>query len=145
MDDACTAQHAVSAWLPWRASRQPMSSICQQPSTNLCCTFLQNAQLTAERKLLQSVVCEWLRTPLHMCMMHSHHPQQPSTPVISLPNIPATARTVLQFPPRASLSKLVSFDCLKGTCASFLLRAFTVCSRKVRDLLMALASCAAAS
>ena len=50
-------------------------------------------------------------------------------------------QTVLQFPPRASLSKLVSLDCLNGTCPSFLLRAFTVCSKKVRDLLMAFASC----
>ena len=47
----------------------------------------------------------------------------------------------LQLPPRASLSKLVSLDCLKGTWLSLRLRAFTVCSRKVRDLLIALASC----
>ena len=53
----------------------------------------------------------------------------------------AGARTVLQLPPRASLSKLVSLDCLKGTWLSLRLSAFTVCSKKVRDLLIALASC----
>lgn len=53
----------------------------------------------------------------------------------------AGARTVLQLPPRASLSRLVSLDCRKGTWLSLRLSAFTVCSKKVRDLLIALASC----
>mmetsp|Transcript_11616 Transcript_11616/g.31667 ORF Transcript_11616/g.31667 Transcript_11616/m.31667 type:complete len:225 (-) Transcript_11616:681-1355(-) len=55
------------------------------------------------------------------------------------PQILATI-TVLQFPPKASRSTEVSLDCRKGTCASFLARAVTVCSRNDKDLLMLCAS-----
>ena len=85
------------------------------------------------------------------CSGYSEHPAQlrlVEHKVQSMSKHPSVYRravfrglhAVLQLPPRASLSKLVSLDCRKGTCPSFLLRAFTVCSRKVRDLLMALAS-----
>mmetsp|Transcript_34151 Transcript_34151/g.57383 ORF Transcript_34151/g.57383 Transcript_34151/m.57383 type:complete len:226 (+) Transcript_34151:318-995(+) len=48
--------------------------------------------------------------------------------------------TVLQLPPRESLSTAVSLDWRKGMCASFLDSACTVCSKKVSDLLMYIAS-----
>mmetsp|Transcript_33681 Transcript_33681/g.82633 ORF Transcript_33681/g.82633 Transcript_33681/m.82633 type:complete len:224 (-) Transcript_33681:469-1140(-) len=48
--------------------------------------------------------------------------------------------TVLQLPPSASRSTPVSLLARNGTCASWRLSAFTVCSRKVRLLLMYVAS-----
>ena len=49
---------------------------------------------------------------------------------------------VLHFPPRESLRKCVSLHCLYGICFRFLsCREIMVCSKKVSDLLMYVASC----